>query len=534
MDCDICTEKLNKSTRKPVECPFCNAKCCSKCVKDNIEATDATSVCCMFCKKEWINEEFLAKNLTKTYVSKTLKEIKKKVLFDREVALLPDTQIAIEEDKRKEDIKVEINGVYKLRKELKSVLKSLKENLKNQNKILNEMKKKKKTDKEELKKQTLLVLNLVNDRDKSEETYNFLEKTEGELYRKYRDSEKATETERKQFVKACPVENCRGFLSTKWKCGLCNANVCKDCEVILPEGVEHTCNKDDIESIKALKKESKPCPKCAAVISKIDGCDQMWCTQCKTAFSWKTGRIETGKVHNPHFYEWQRQTNGGVAPRVEGDNPCANINIHELLRRKKCLLSRRDSLSCRDSQLLSEIARFYNHIEMVEIKPVQEVHLLNLDLRKKYLKNEIDKDKFLRLALSRLKTREKTIDLNNLYEVVRNAITNILRENSIVSPVEQITDLLRFFNKESYLLSKRYDSNVFVRIEIEIRNYENIYNYRYLGETEYRTEKTHKVTVSAYCLTNSIKSFSEKADVIVEYPLKTKTEFKDFPFPRPL
>ena len=71
----------------------------------------------------------------------------------------------------------------------------------------------------------------------------------------------------------------------------------------------HECNPDDVASAQAVRRDAKPCPKCSMAISKIDGCDQMWCVGCKTAFSWRTGKIQTGVIHNPHFFEWQR--NGG-------------------------------------------------------------------------------------------------------------------------------------------------------------------------------------------------------------------------------
>ena len=56
---------------------------------------------------------------------------------------------------------------------------------------------------------------------------------------------------------------------------------------------EHTCNPDLVETAKLLAKDTKSCPTCQTKIFKIDGCDQMWCTQCHTAFSWKTGAIQT-------------------------------------------------------------------------------------------------------------------------------------------------------------------------------------------------------------------------------------------------
>ena len=98
----------------------------------------------------------------------------------------------------------------------------------------------------------------------------------------------------KKFIHACPKEDCRGFLSTQWKCGVCDSKVCKECFKIKnnKSDKEHVCNPDDIETVKLIKSSTKPCPKCATAISKINGCDQMWCINCKVAFSWKKGTIE--------------------------------------------------------------------------------------------------------------------------------------------------------------------------------------------------------------------------------------------------
>jgi len=43
----------------------------------------------------------------------------------------------------------------------------------------------------------------------------------------------------------------------------------------------------------------------------VKNCDQMWCVECKTAFSWSKGTVEVGIVHNPHYFQWMRQ-NGGM------------------------------------------------------------------------------------------------------------------------------------------------------------------------------------------------------------------------------
>lgn len=128
--------------------------------------------------------------------------------------------------------------------------------------------------------------------------------------------------DRKKFIMKCQVNECKGFLSTAYKCGLCSTFTCKDC--FMPEEENHVCNPDNVASTKMIKDETRPCPGCSTRIYKIDGCDQMWCTDCKTAFSWKTGQVINGKIHNPHYYEFMRNS-GGMPRGDQPFNPCMDI-----------------------------------------------------------------------------------------------------------------------------------------------------------------------------------------------------------------
>lgn len=183
----------------------------------------------------------------------------------------------------------------------------------------------------------------------------------------YGDAIKRTRT---QFIRACPIESCRGFLSQQWKCGLCNVFTCSKCNVPkcnvpkqkcnvpkqkcnVPEQNqntnqltdaqdetetdEHVCNPDDVATAELLAKDTKPCPQCGTGIFKIDGCDQMWCTECRTAFNWRTGNLETGHFHNPHYFEYQRRMGSDVRNIL--DMPCNALGpdqyhgiLHHLIR----------------------------------------------------------------------------------------------------------------------------------------------------------------------------------------------------------
>ena len=90
----------------------------------------------------------------------------------------------------------------------------------------------------------------------------------------------------------------------------------------------HVCNPDALATARLIATDTKPCPKCGELITKVDGCDQMFCVMCHTPFCWRTGQVIThGAVHNPHYYEWQRQMNGPgtAAAALQVNVPCGGL-----------------------------------------------------------------------------------------------------------------------------------------------------------------------------------------------------------------
>jgi len=137
------------------------------------------------------------------------------------------------------------------------------------------------------------------------------------------------------FISPCPREQCLGKLADDGKCGLCHHVYCHDC--MKEKSAAHECQKEDKETMVELRRTTRPCPKCSVLIYKTEGCDQMWCIKCHTTFSWKTGAISQGVVHNPHFYQERQQ-----ATRTPGDIPCGGLpnEVEILLSISRCVENR--------------------------------------------------------------------------------------------------------------------------------------------------------------------------------------------------
>ena len=92
--CDVCCEKFNKIHHKKVECPFCDLKSCRSCSQRYI-LESFQDPHCMGCKTIW-NREFVDSFCTKYFRNTELRRHREKVLFEREKALMPQSQKEVE------------------------------------------------------------------------------------------------------------------------------------------------------------------------------------------------------------------------------------------------------------------------------------------------------------------------------------------------------------------------------------------------------------------------------------------------------
>jgi hypothetical protein len=90
---------------------------------------------------------------------------------------------------------------------------------------------------------------------------------------------------------------CVGILDPESHCDICLYTTCRNCAQSYTG--DHQCAAGDVATVKLLRADTKPCPRCRATIHKVSGCDHMWCTQCHVEFDWRTLTISNGGGHNP-------------------------------------------------------------------------------------------------------------------------------------------------------------------------------------------------------------------------------------------
>jgi len=373
----------------------------------------------MICKVEW-DAEFLINNFTKVFVNKTLKTHRENYLMEKQIAMLPETQ------QYAEHLKL-IEGLEKQKLNIK------------REKVNLELK---------IKKMNLDIKNL-------EETIPDI--------RNGNDQEKR----KLEFTYKCTIENCNGFLNGKFECGICENKICKHCMEIKNEG--HECNEDKKETIKLIRQDTKPCPKCGQLIHKLpNGCDQMYCIKCHTAFSWKTGQLERGTIHNPEYYRWMRE-NGKDVPRNPLDVPydaCGNnvINAYNLLHFLRLYFPKNGGFDKNETIKIYNMHRIISHINhlntMYNRQTASEEDNLR-DMRAFYLLNKLTKNEFKRKLQMMEKKKNKNKKLNDVWNLLRLCIIEYIGKISekqyelnegikIIKDLVEESDKIKTYCNESF------------------------------------------------------------------------------------
>lgn len=437
MSCDVCCDAFNLSNHKKVPCPHCPFNVCTSCVeKYMLDSPDDPH--CMACRKGW-NRETLCNVMPVKFVTKTLKARREELLFERERSLMPATQVHVEAEKKRR------------------YYESLCEKGREQFRELSAQHTK-------CSMQPLAILAAEMGVPTEFEAMIERSKRCNDIEKKMRYIELDMKhwtfcrdawfrpqlvAERRQFVRACPHSNCKGFLSSAWKCGLCENWACPDCHEVKgrDKDAPHTCDANNVATARMLEKDSRPCPKCAALIFKIDGCDLMWCTQCHTAFSWRRGTIETRHIHNPHYYDYMRAR--GTLAREPGDAPCGGLPSWVAISR------------ITTSPNIATIHRMYGHIQHIVLARYTTNAIEdNRDIRIKFMIGDFTEEIFKKKLQQREKARQKKTDIRQVLEMYQTVTIDLMqsflthRNTEIV--VEEFSRLRDHVNSELGAISRRY------------------------------------------------------------------------------
>lgn len=362
MECSICCETFTKCTRKAIECGSCHEKACSGCFKRYLIESGDISPKCMFCSKE-IAYSFTRDTLPVAWINGTYLNQRTTHLMSREKSLLPQSQ---------DDVKDELER----RDKMKRV--------------------------KEIDDQINGLLQRVRD----------LEETKFLIMR----TPSTKRTDKVVTLRRCPKEDCKGFLESDWRCGLCKVKTCSSCGEIKTE--DHECDEQSKMTFEMIRRETRPCPQCATPIHKWEGCNQMYCTQCSCMFDYRTGRLETGFFHNPHYFEALQA--GTIRPR-NGDNGC-NMGDRDFMRYLRHL---KDQFDTRKLRNLLQLTRHINEVTLPRFQPNTLDDQCRV-MRRQYLMEELEEGEWFKKLKMIEKKREKNKEIYQLLELFKDIGNDVI------------------------------------------------------------------------------------------------------------
>ena len=460
--CSVCIEPFTKLLRFNVECFNCDFAACRKCIRYYILNSSNNNVCCMNCKVAW-NDKFISTALLPAFFKKQYREHIDKNSIQEQLALLPNTQPEVELIKLKERLRIEhkslVEEAAKYKKEVnaianeitlkhvmnleydinvlitneynKELLKPVKDRTKKAV-ITKKYHKSKKVLKEEATVTMLNEIAVHPVRIAQQVVIDRMREIEQVLYFDKQEKVKVL------YNRPCSNEKCNGMLKYgNDLCGICEHITCKQCLVSYHKTTgAHECNEDNVKTATLIKKDTKYCPKCNFGITKLSGCDVMFCTQCTTSFNWKTMEILTKNLHNPHYIEYLRR-NGTTRERTNLVNNCvANPTIGDF-----------DTRRFSNIRNFAETVKIFNPYARIIKKGVTALqYILHIGDQKESMANKLHKCEYdnrqmrIKLLLSDVERDEfDSVVSKNSYE-----IRYLTQKHQIVSTIFDVATELIF------------------------------------------------------------------------------------------
>lgn len=398
--CGIC---CNETFGREVVCQFCQntnqgkaIRTCAECTKRYL-LEEMSEAKCMICKKQWPNS-FMYGTFSKNFLHGPYRNHLKNVWVEREISLIPSTipfvqarqqivQCTLEISKTRKEIDALEKQIYQLRKNITT-----------------------------LENKRVELTAFSNDQNCNEQ-----------------------KTATVDLLMPCPKDGCNGLIEkTITQCVVCQTKVCKSCLDAIESNENHSCDEKKVLSVVDINKNTKPCPKCATRIYKIEGCDMMFCTNCKVSFSWNKGTILTGPIHNPHYFEWQQRL---AQSNLHNQNPntenpsfprCGEIPdyIRHFFTPFSSLVGEYEKFS-NYATMVRDLIRSATHYQNVEIPWLVRETTTNYviqmrHLRVSYIVGNNDKNGYVKSILLYERKKQKSLVTRDVIESFTNVLIDYL------------------------------------------------------------------------------------------------------------
>ena len=469
--CTICCDDL----RVPFQCQFCDKTCCMVCAKRHAmaQAELIRKPRCIFddCGMEF-SDEFVDGAFPQTWCQTELRKTRQEACAVHAMAMLPNKQDLASEFKKESDkamaAKAHPDVVAALHDpdSIESKIKKMSKEIEHLRKI-----------------QRMVAL-------ARRSPFQMMRYAKGNVDRNRvqritvppPDKSQGPRPEAVRHSLKCPAPGeCNGFVVTMVAgegdcntgvCGMCRIRVCIKCERPLDAGGDstHRCTPEDLESMSQIAKDTKPCPHCGVRIYKIDGCSQMWCTSCKGAFDWNTGRPvnSNAPIHNPHYFEEMRRIGPTLIRRPQAGppvDPCGGPLRYVAVRHV-------DGSFADDERRLNAVLQHVLHYRGDTAPNARR----DFDERQQYredlaacqfLTKAIDEDKFKSACFLRDRDRMFKEEQARVLDAACDCAIDVLRSvnaavvnvaaKDVARAFEQLDTLRAHFNESLQKISKRFN-----------------------------------------------------------------------------
>lgn len=278
-------------------------------------------------------------------------------------------------------------------------------------------------------------------------------------------------TEKVNYIIKCPNPECKGLVTDTLVCAVCDTEACKECHEV--KLASHICDENIKANIAAISADSntKSCPGCAISISKIYGCDNMWCSNCHVFFKWDTLKLITNsKPHNPEYAAALARL--GNTDRPIGDIQCGyQINYHFIQNLKRQLdfgpiyESNRRGILYYYAVLVGEICSNLHNLETDITRKYGASILDTNEYRKQILLNQMSEEAFMSKLQQHEKKENKKAEMGSTLTGFLNCAMDILyRLADMPKKAEKILkelyELRNITNVELKQIAKNYSVTV--------------------------------------------------------------------------